>query len=767
MEGTALQRVSKALTAVKQPPTFFSSGVTSEAADPQLRVLDVGDVTLPLTAESARSLIKRGSPAPFGHAKKYYIKEYEQYTWEFPPSDFELRNPEWQAMVDDIALECVASMGVEGDASVRANLTKLLVYEKKGECVYHQEPPVKNPPFATLMIVLPTEYTGGELVVRPPGFDSKAREWTRDAGVGRVQYVAFYSDCFHKVQPIQDGYRLCLVYDLMVALNHEDVPSVDPEDPVFVELSSAIDAYFETPESKGYSHNLWKKKASSLWDKQPPGGLVIALDHKYVETSDFGWLKNKDRIVAQYLAQYCARHQASYGLYLCGMTFTCKIDPNYRVEEDEHENEVELKTWHRSPHDGAKSIGVPKGLKNFSPDFNSEVAPIRRLARPRIRFDDGYTYETHRFADEEERVNVYDGSVLALVPLESELKLYEETGAQCCIAPMVSLAESENPHLDKFVRTIFNGNRYEWSTASFDFRMAVDFFRDHYPEDLDLHIALAKSTQFVEFQPKIRDLIPEDQWEAFTTRLIEAVLANINKNYRAMVNLICSLLDGETDPKRIQLVFDTVAIETHKTEEKTDRSVYTAALLKNDIRRDVSNEELIRMLKLALHAPSMDTMRKCLVFSTISVPNVIIPAFFEFVESLESPTDYECVVICARALRKEVKSHMQNETVWAVDGLDTPCDLNEKWFVCKECTVLHNFLQSEHEQELQMRITGVRRRHLELFIKKNASKQLSYRVEKSGRPHLFVITKLQTNTARHATTKEMLKKLKTLIPAKN
>ena len=65
--------------------------------------------------------------------------------------------------------------------------------------------------FGTLIIVLPSLHSGGEVVVRHAGREVVLDLATTD--VSQLNYAAFYDDCEHAVRPVADGNRLCLIYN--------------------------------------------------------------------------------------------------------------------------------------------------------------------------------------------------------------------------------------------------------------------------------------------------------------------------------------------------------------------------------------------------------------------------------------------------------------------------------------------------------------------------------------------------------------------------
>ena len=74
--------------------------------------------------------------------------------------------------------------------------------------------------FATLVVVLPTAHSGGELVFRQNGtefkFDSAAAVdlGSESSGSPSVAFAAFFSDVTHEVLQVRSGYRVTLTWNL-------------------------------------------------------------------------------------------------------------------------------------------------------------------------------------------------------------------------------------------------------------------------------------------------------------------------------------------------------------------------------------------------------------------------------------------------------------------------------------------------------------------------------------------------------------------------
>ena len=127
--------------------------------------------------------------------------------------------------------------------------------------------------FATLVVVLPSPYTGGELVIRHKNHE--ARLDLRLDEPSEVAWAAFYADCRHEVLPVASGYRLALVYNL-IRPDGEPVP----QPPDYDDVRNSVTALLRD------------------WPNAPRK-LVLPLEHAYSEAElGFETLKGADAAVA-------------------------------------------------------------------------------------------------------------------------------------------------------------------------------------------------------------------------------------------------------------------------------------------------------------------------------------------------------------------------------------------------------------------------------------------------------------------------------------
>ena len=98
---------------------------------PGLEVDGLGALSLPLSKTQARKLITKCNQAPYGKGSETLIDTDIRRTWELDPDRFQLTNPKWEELVEQVIANVQRELGLE-DRKLTAYLHKLLVYEKGG-----------------------------------------------------------------------------------------------------------------------------------------------------------------------------------------------------------------------------------------------------------------------------------------------------------------------------------------------------------------------------------------------------------------------------------------------------------------------------------------------------------------------------------------------------------------------------------------------------------------------------------------------------------
>ncbi|TCD68475.1 hypothetical protein EIP91_010650 [Steccherinum ochraceum] len=185
-----------------------------EAPNPALHLEGVGTVGLPLSERDACAIKRVAKLAPFGMGERTVVDKSVRDTWEMDASLVKVRNSDWQEFLSRVIEDVCKALGVDVATSCpRCDLYKLLLYETGSHFLPHVDTEKADGMFATLIVVLPSEFIGGEAHLSHDG-----KNTTYDSGAGSLCHttvMAWYTDVMHEIKPITSGYRLALAYNLV------------------------------------------------------------------------------------------------------------------------------------------------------------------------------------------------------------------------------------------------------------------------------------------------------------------------------------------------------------------------------------------------------------------------------------------------------------------------------------------------------------------------------------------------------------------------
>jgi len=198
------------LTTVTRSGDYYVSG-TAELMAPLIEVEGIGPVALPLLPVQAEALAALAEPAPYGRGPETLIDPAVRNTLQIGAERVQIRSRHWAGMLETILAQVADGLGISGPVS--AEFYKLLIYEAGGFFIGHRDTEKAAGMFGTLVLVLPSSYQGGGLVVRHKGRSVELDLTSEDPS--QVRFAAFYCDCVHEVLPVTDGCRLTLIYNLL------------------------------------------------------------------------------------------------------------------------------------------------------------------------------------------------------------------------------------------------------------------------------------------------------------------------------------------------------------------------------------------------------------------------------------------------------------------------------------------------------------------------------------------------------------------------
>ncbi len=233
----------------------FSASQTAPTDDLHLEVRGVGPLTFPVSEEQAVRLCSLGRPARYGQGEHTLLDPAVRNTWEIPRSRVKIDKREWDRTLLPVIEHLHRDLGLP-DGRLEAELHSMLVYAPGQFFVRHQDSEKEDAMVGSLVVTLPSAFTGGAFEVEHQGQVATYRGSKK-----ALSFVAFYSDCRHQIKPVRSGHRVVLTYNLMLRGD----PALElrpPSEPGLVDdLAGYLERHFDGPE-------VWRR-------------LVYLLDHEY------------------------------------------------------------------------------------------------------------------------------------------------------------------------------------------------------------------------------------------------------------------------------------------------------------------------------------------------------------------------------------------------------------------------------------------------------------------------------------------------------
>jgi hypothetical protein len=303
-----LKPLEAVLSDVKRPGDFFVCGAM-EMPMPRVEVEGAGTLSFPVTDAQIAALVRRAQRAPYGRGKETIVDTSVRKVWQIAPGKVTISGKSWASNFGNILSKVRAGLGCD-DASVSAELYKLLVYDCDGFFLAHRDTEKTDGMFGTLVLTLPSTCRGGALRIRHAG-----REVTVDtnaADPSELSYVAFYADCEHEALPAREGNRICLVYNLIQKRSkgrHRILKAPEYESPI-TEAAAVLERLPRAPDA--------------------PAKIAWLLDHQYSPAGlAFAALKGADAAKARVLVQAAARAQCAAHLGIVHIGESGAAEPDY------------------------------------------------------------------------------------------------------------------------------------------------------------------------------------------------------------------------------------------------------------------------------------------------------------------------------------------------------------------------------------------------------------------------------------------------------
>lgn len=274
MAHQALEQIGQLLARIGTPGAFASSRST-KAEDLHIEVYGVGRLRFPLTGAAARGLCGIARPAQHGYKDQTRLDRRVRDCWEIPAELISIDPSRWNRTLIPQLDHLRRDLGLPHACRLHAELHNLLIYGPGQFFVPHQDSEKSDAMIGTLVVGLPSSFTGGTFVVEHHG---ETRSFGGSAE--RLSLIAFYADCHHQVKPVKSGYRVVLTYNL-IAEGAVPAPASPPA--ATTALAEALRRFFDTPVPPRWSGDR---------EPGPPDRLVYLLDHQYTQRG-LAWTRLK------------------------------------------------------------------------------------------------------------------------------------------------------------------------------------------------------------------------------------------------------------------------------------------------------------------------------------------------------------------------------------------------------------------------------------------------------------------------------------------
>ena len=167
-------------------------------------------------------ILKHSKPSPFGRGEETVVDVTYRCGHEVTAADITFPAEYLhKSFTSDLENSVSKTLFVARQAKVK--LYKLTIYREGGHFDWHVDTTHSDSHHATILVALNTSWTGGDFILRRNGVETRMDmkpmiepESPEYKPCVNLAVVAFYTDTEHKVEPITDGVRIVLQYDVEV-----------------------------------------------------------------------------------------------------------------------------------------------------------------------------------------------------------------------------------------------------------------------------------------------------------------------------------------------------------------------------------------------------------------------------------------------------------------------------------------------------------------------------------------------------------------------
>ena len=732
-------KLLNSLRSVERPGDFCVGGI-QEVFMPTIDVDGVGRIAFPILPVQAERLAAIAEAAPYGRGEETVVDREVRTTWQIDSAKVRIGGRHWDKTLAGLVADIALGLGVS--EPVAADFYKLLVYDTGSFFVDHRDTEKAPGMFATMVLVLPSTHSGGELVIKHLGrevvLDPRPEE------PSEIGFAAFYADCVHEVRPVKTGCRLTLVYNLRFVGKRRPLKAPDYR------------------AEHGRVVELLQNWASA---EDEPDKLILPLEHAYTPAElSFSALKGADAGVGSVLVKAAAEADCDLHLALVSIEesgsaeHTGYYSRRRRSRDDEDSEEFEvaevidralfLSEWRRP--DGSEA-----GFDDF-PFAEDELCPpdaFEDLMPDEEHFHEATGNEGASFE------RSYRRAGLVLWPRVRRLAVLNQAGLRATL-----------PHLEQLTARWETSNASiqspEWREADeLSGHMLRSWSRSSWRADddaeagrmLDLQIRLGNGKRIDAF---LAELSAEGHYAASDNgtivraaallaapRATELLVRIVRRNAPAHLSACGDLLlrcvvapmgaTGDLEQIAAALIDALPGDPTRREEVGTwTRPTPVTPGFVVDLLTATSRIDAGLAARAIEHLLAWP--------KTYEPDDVLIPAARAFAKQVES-TAWPAV----ERLREASLDHLRRRIVLPLEAPRDWARVNPLKCTCGNCRGLGAFLVAPGEQQWRLKAVQDRRTHVEQSVR-SAVCDLDLTTERRGSPHTLVATKNQASYERRA-----------------
>jgi hypothetical protein len=330
-----IDEIAAALESVESTGSFYAHQSIS-TTNVEIKFNNIGVLQFPLQEDQIKALIRLALPAKFGWKDQTLFDPAVRNVWEISKNKIKIGKKHWAPKLQQLLEQFKVKLGLPQKSQLRAELHNLLIYEPGHFFKPHQDTEKVDGMVATLVMILPTLYEGGELIIEHQGTQKTYRHPA--SSTHTLSCIAFYSDCYHEVKEVKSGYRVSLTYNLILEKYQGNIELLFNSD-------------FANKLEKALVNHFLEKEDSKVQPSIRPPKLVYLLEHQYTQHS-LAWegLKNIDQVRVNALCKMADQLNLTAHLALADLqeTWDCEFDYDdyayrrnrgYRDYEEEEEEE--------------------------------------------------------------------------------------------------------------------------------------------------------------------------------------------------------------------------------------------------------------------------------------------------------------------------------------------------------------------------------------------------------------------------------------------